>query len=402
MKSITPDALASIEFEMAWNHGNVSHTDTYLARKVNFWRDFFPNGFCEAMTGRQPGDIVDLEISSDLLVPRHDPGLVKTVVLNQFNGNRDNGHDIVPAYGRFYPKGRLTGMPGIFKDNVAPFRFLETEGTRFYADLNHPLAGKPVQMKARVAKVFDKIAERGGSSVAWLETVTDGPGIQARANGRATDFFAAHPFARSDARPDSVFYEKSRMVNHIDSRARAGITDLYRRLVPENTRVLDLMSSMNSHLPEDRSFAKVTGLGMNAEELAANQRLTGSVVHDLNTTPVLPFDDKSFDAVVCTASIEYLTNPFAVFDEVARVLTQGGVFAVTFSNRWFPPKVTRIWEEIHEFERMGLVSEYFLVPETYDNISTFSMRGLARPADDKYYPDFPESDPVYAVWGYKK
>lgn len=68
----------------------------------------------------------------------------------------------------------------------------------------------------------------------------------------------------------------------------------------------------------------------------------------------------------------------------------------------FPPKVTRIREEIHEFERMGLVSEYFLVHETYDTISTFSMQGLARPADDKYYPDFPESDPVYAEWGYKK
>lgn len=138
MKPIAPDALASIEFEVAWNHGNVFHTDTYLARKVNFRSYFFPKGFCEAMTGRQPEEIVDVDTPSDLLAPGHDPGLVKTVSLNQFNRNRGNGHDIVPAYGRFYPRGRLTGMPGIFKDNVAPFRFLETEETRFYAGFTPP------------------------------------------------------------------------------------------------------------------------------------------------------------------------------------------------------------------------------------------------------------------------
>ena len=46
--------------------------------------------------------------------------------------------------------------------------------------------------------------------------------------------------------------------------------------------------------------------------------------------------------------------------EVARVLKPDGRFIVTFSNRWFPPKAIRVWEMLHEYERIGLVLEYFL------------------------------------------
>jgi len=35
----------------------------------------------------------------------------------------------------------------------------------------------------------------------------------------------------------------------------------------------------------------------------------------------------------------------------------------------------------------------------YENLETFSSRGLPRPADDKYYSEMRFSDPVYAVRG---
>jgi SAM-dependent methyltransferase len=99
--------------------------------------------------------------------------------------------------------------------------------------------------------------------------------------------------------------------------------------------------------------------------------------------------------------VEYLTRPFDVFAEAARVLKPGGVFAATFSNRWFPPKVIRVWPVLHEFERMGLVLEYFLNSGKYNQLQTYSLRGLPRPANDKYAAQLPYSDPVYAVWGRK-
>jgi SAM-dependent methyltransferase len=132
-----------------------------------------------------------------------------------------------------------------------------------------------------------------------------------------------------------------------------------------------------------------------------NTRMSERVVHDLNLTPSLPFESESFDAVVCTVSVEYLIDPLAVFAEVARVLRKDGYFIVTFSNRWFPTKAIRIWKDLHEFERMGLVMEYFMRSGGFTNLQTYSFRGLPRPHDDKYFPDLVYSDPVYAVWGQK-
>jgi hypothetical protein len=78
------------------------------------------------------------------------------------------------------------------------------------------------------------------------------------------------------------------------------------------------------------------------------------------------------------------------------------VFAATFSNRWFPPKAIRVWPVLHEFERMGLVLEYFLNSGKYSQLQTYSLRGLPRPANDKYAAQLPYADPVYAVWGQKE
>jgi len=134
-------------------------------------------------------------------------------------------------------------------------------------------------------------------------------------------------------------------------------------------------------------------------ELEKNERLTDRIVHDLNTNPQLPFASGTYDAVICTVSAEYLIHPKAVFHEIARVLKPGGVAAMTFSNRWFPPKVIKIWKQLSEFERMGLVLEYFMGTGKFCNLETLSVRGLPRPPDDKYFPQMRLSDPVFAVWG---
>ena len=126
-----------------------------------------------------------------------------------------------------------------------------------------------------------------------------------------------------------------------------------------------------------------------------------TIVQDLNLNSRLPLESNSFDAVVCTVSIEYLIDPLAVFAEVSRVLRPDGYFIVTFSNRWFPTKAIKIWQELHEFERMGMVLEYFLRSDGFKDLQTYSIRGLPRPHDDKYFPDLWYSDPIYAVWGQK-
>ncbi|MEZ4528329.1 MAG: class I SAM-dependent methyltransferase [Desulfobacterales bacterium] len=264
---------------------------------------------------------------------------------------------------------------------------------------NHHSGGYPLELSACVRKVEEKISECGGGCNAWLEVLASGPGMQARWQKHPTDYFSDRPFDREDAAADGNFYRQPRFVHHIDTAAIGAVREIYGRLLKDDMKVLDLMSSWTSHVPEGIKPEKLTGLGMNMAELEKNERLTERIVHDLNANPQLPFASGSYDAIVCTVSVEYLIHPDAVFHEMARVLKPGGQAVMTFSNRWFPPKVIKIWKELSEFERMGLVLEYFSGTGKFRNLETFSLRGLPRPWDDKYFPQMRHADPVFAVWG---
>jgi hypothetical protein len=296
----------------------------------------------------------------------------------------------------------LKGVTGLFKVNREPFRCLKSDGNEIHADMNHPLAGRGISVDAAIDLIESKSSERGGSCMALQDLIHNGPGMQARCNGHPTDFFSDDSFAREDESDDGGFYTRPRLVNHLDDMAIDVLSGMYGQLIRPASKVLDLMSSWKSHLPAELGLDSLIGLGMNRIELEANPRLTAGVLHDLNSNPSLPFDDGQFDAVLCTVSVEYLTQPFDVFAEVARVLKPGGLFVVSFSNRLFPPKAIRIWKELHEFERMGLVTEYFLQSKRFSDIHTWSMRGKPRPYDDKYFGlNMMLSDPVYMVWATK-
>ena len=71
----------------------------------------------------------------------------------------------------------------------------------------------------------------------------------------------AQAFQKRDPSPDPLFYAEPRFVTHIDDRAIAAVTAVYRRSLPPGGRLLDLMSSWVSHLPEDVAYGEVVGLG---------------------------------------------------------------------------------------------------------------------------------------------
>lgn len=226
--------------------------------------------------------------------------------------------------------------------------------------------------------------------------------------GRTDPRFAIHllgredAFRREDEEDDAVFYGVPRLVSHMDATAMNTVERLVAGLISEtDPKILDLMSSQDSHLPSRREFSHVTGLGMNAEELEANPALTEYIVHDLNADPVLPFPDEAFEVVLNVASVEYLTRPVEVFQEVGRVLKPGGLFLVVFSTRWFPPKVIRAWEDAREEERLGIVEEYFRNVKLFGTSDFFISMGLPRPEDDRYFSLGVPSDPVFAVFAEK-
>jgi len=395
------DALATMDFRVSWERDGIRHTDCRHAQRVNFWRDLLPIDLREALA-RQPGvRSIALRFQPGQALPPVNPDAVYRVRLTEVEKRWISGIEIEPRYGRFYPRGILRGVPGVFRENIQPFRCVGVESEWLTADFNHPLSGKTLSVEVAIQDLRSKFEEHGGTTIDWLEAALTGPGMQARVNGGPTHFFSDRPFARTDESEDGVFYGRPRLVNHLDDAAIEIISGLYGRLIPPKAEVLDLMGSWRSHLPEALPLGALIVLGMNRDELNANRRASERVVHDLNAQAILPFGSGRFDAVTCTVSVEYLVRPFELFDEVARVLKPGGLFIVTLSNRWFPPKVIRVWTELHEFERMGMVLEYFLKSGKYRQLETYSMQGLPRPENDKYFGQIPYADPVYAVWGRK-
>jgi SAM-dependent methyltransferase len=398
-------ALARVRFDLSWRSAMAHHVDSYVVSRLDLRRDSLPPGL-EPLVLDQPvghhagrrfavGELIDGPRDSDR----------PTLRPAQFNRALNGRAPIHPRTGRFYPKRILSGVPGIVAADRTAFRVLGSDERLLLVDLAHPLANKPLDLALTIDAAWTEREQPGERCTDVVELLTaNGPGMQGRADGRPTDFWSDLPFARLDPRPDSTFYGQPRFVDHIDHYAIAAISALYGRLIAGtigNTplRVLDLMASWHSHLPAVISdAAEVTGLGMSQAELDANPVLAGRVVHDLNQEPRLPFPNAAFDAVICTVSVEYLIEPFAVLRDIARVLRPGGTIIITFSNRWFPPKAIAIWGTLHEFERPGLVLEYLSESGLYADLNTWSLRGLPRPADDKYADRLRLSDPVHAVW----
>ncbi len=210
-------------------------------------------------------------------------------------------------------------------------------------------------------------------------------------------------FSRIDETDDSVFYATPRLVSHLDTRALETIETLVRSLVDEDKpALLALMARPDSPLPAPLRPARVAGLGLNQKELDSNPALTENTLLDLNKQPRLPYPEVSFDAVLCSVSIDYLTRPAEVFSDVARVLKPGGLFLVTFSNRMSPNKAVRVWRESSEPERVAFVECLFRKTTGFEEPTTWISKNRPRPADDKYAGVGIPSDPVYAVFADKR
>jgi len=206
---------------------------------------------------------------------------------------------------------------------------------------------------------------------------------------------------RLDNSLDSQFYQQPRFVTHIDDDAIEALSEFYKQQFTEylmkttsssgkeqddKIDVLDVCSSWISHLPAPSSspssntiikYGQVVGLGMNQEELQANKQLTSFVTKDLNDSPTLEeeFQDESFDFVLNVVSVDYLTSPLEVFQEMYRVLKPGGVALISFSNRCFPTKAVAMWLQADEIDRITIVASYFHYScEEWTNIEAFDLR----------------------------
>jgi len=229
-------------------------------------------------------------------------------------------------------------------------------------------------------------------------------------------------FNRLDTTDDAIFYSTPRFVEHVDEGAVQRLTEYISQDAlgmngknnnkDKNQRydVLDLCSSWTSHISPTvaKEMNRIVGVGMNAEELASNPVLSEWKVIDLNRPPsktttttttttnnILPYPVESFDVVLCQLSIDYLTRPLEVLQDVGRILKKGGKVHILFSNRLFITKAVGLWTGADDIDHVYYVGCYlhFCQPNLFGNIHSKDLSTRQR--------RMIIGDPLYVVIGEK-
>ena len=390
---------AAIELSLHWKSFSGVHTDRYYAENIDFWRDLFPGNLKDGLTSLHRGDHYCEKFLPGSLVPPHSDRNIKQFNLDLFNP--DKKHRVIkPVTGRYYPKGCCWRPLNSFPVDTSPIRVIDVSASSVTVDMNHPLSQFPLTIVSSAPQSTASVAQRGGAARDIGDLLTaDGPGMQVPHPSVSKHSHHIYPLARLDNQDDRKFYQSARMVHHLDETARAHVRALYSRLLKPGATILDLMASWYSHLEDRSRYKEISGLGLNEEELQYNELLSDYVIQDLNKQQKLPYATNKFDAVICTVSVEYLCSPYEIFAELARIIRPGGLLIITISERWFPGKAIKSWEDLHPFERQGLVIQYFQHDNHFTNIHTESIRGYPRPSADPYHHRLSSSDSLYFVWG---
>ena len=163
-----------------------------------------------------------------------------------------------------------------------------------------------------------------------------------------------------DESNDEEFYSEPKFVYHLDANFRQYLSNVYKNEIAENSTVLDLMSSWDSYLPEEKKYKKVIGHGLNKQELEKNNIFDTYWIQNFNLNQEIPLDDKSIDYCLMVAAWQYLQYPENLTNEIVRILKKQGKFIIAFSNRAFWHKAPNIWTSSNEEERVKYVRKVLI------------------------------------------
>ena len=123
-----------------------------------------------------------------------------------------------------------------------------------------------------------------------------------------------------DETNDEDFYSDPKFVYHLDGNFRKYLSSIYKNEIKNNSTVVDLMSSWDSYLPNEKNYKQVIGHGLNKDELKKNKILNSFWVQNFNLNQKIPLDNSSIDYCLMVAAWQYLQYPEALTEEVARIL----------------------------------------------------------------------------------
>ena len=193
-----------------------------------------------------------------------------------------------------------------------------------------------------------------------------------------------------DESNDEDFYSDPKFVYHLDANFRKYLSSIYKKEIKDNSTVVDLMSSWDSYLPTGKIFKQVIGHGLNKDELNKNKILNSFWVQNFNSNQKIPLDNCSIDYCLMVAAWQYLQYPESLTAEIARTLSYGGKFLISFSNRAFWHKAPNIWttsteEERLKYVRKVLISNGFKEPRIIKKFINQSFNFLPFFKNDPFY-----------------
>eukprot|EP00287_Rhodomonas_sp_CCMP768_P002121 CAMPEP_0196735744 /NCGR_PEP_ID=MMETSP1091-20130531/14060_1 /TAXON_ID=302021 /ORGANISM="Rhodomonas sp., Strain CCMP768" /LENGTH=415 /DNA_ID=CAMNT_0042079409 /DNA_START=33 /DNA_END=1280 /DNA_ORIENTATION=- len=136
--------------------------------------------------------------------------------------------------------------------------------------------------------------------------------------------------------------------------------DLTRSRVKAGGRVLDLMAGSETLLAPEAAYF-VCGVGLVDEHLRNNPLLDQTVTVDLNDTPgpdlcgAGGLEPASFDTVLCSGALPYLTHPEHAIAQGVELLTEDGVLVVSWSSSVRAEKATAGWLRMDTAQQLDFV-----------------------------------------------
>ena len=195
-----------------------------------------------------------------------------------------------------------------------------------------------------------------------------------------------------DERNDEEFYSDPKFVYHLDSNFRKYLSVVYNNEIADCSTVLDLMSSWDSYLPEEKKYKKVIGHGLNKQELEKNKVLDFYWIQNFNLNQQIPLENESVDYCLMVAAWQYLQYPEKLTREIARILSNEGKIIISFSNRAFWHKAPNIWTTSSEEQRVKYVRKVLI---TNGFIEPKIIRKFNEPTLNFF--DFFKKDPFYCL-----
>ena len=193
-----------------------------------------------------------------------------------------------------------------------------------------------------------------------------------------------------DETNDENFYSDPKFVYHLDANFRNYLSSVYKKEIYDNSTVLDLMSSWDSYLPQEKKYKKVIGHGLNKEELERNKTLNSFWTQNFNVNQNIDLESESVDFCLMVAAWQYLQYPEKLTKEIARILSYRGKVIISFSNRAFWHKAPNIWTSSTEEERIKyvrkiLITNGFQEPKIIKKFNDQTFNFLSIFKNDPFY-----------------